>query len=101
MERGEDLAQKSYVRYLETLLEAKHIREEENAHEQQLISMIYEERLQFAGSIVLGLNDALVELTGALAGSFLCSLKYRLSHRSFLYPETMNTFAIRFLCFFL
>jgi VIT1/CCC1 family predicted Fe2+/Mn2+ transporter len=30
--------------------------------------MIDEERLQYAGSIVLGLNDALVELTGALAG---------------------------------
>jgi hypothetical protein len=25
-------------------------------------------------------------------------LKYRVSQGSFLYPETMNTFAIRFLC---
>jgi VIT1/CCC1 family predicted Fe2+/Mn2+ transporter len=68
MERGEDQAQKSYARYLETIPEARHIREEENAHEQQLIAMIDEERLQYAGSVVLGLNDALVELTGALAG---------------------------------
>ena len=30
--------------------------------------MIQEERLEYVGSIVLGLNDALVELTGALAG---------------------------------
>ena len=30
--------------------------------------MLDEERLQYAGSVVLGLNDALVELTGALAG---------------------------------
>ena len=30
--------------------------------------MLDEERLRYAGSIVLGLNDALVELTGALAG---------------------------------
>ena len=30
--------------------------------------MIEEERLNYVGSIVLGLNDALVELTGALAG---------------------------------
>jgi VIT1/CCC1 family predicted Fe2+/Mn2+ transporter len=30
--------------------------------------MIDEERLKYAGSVVLGLNDALVELTGALAG---------------------------------
>lgn len=30
--------------------------------------MIDEERLQYMGSVVLGLNDALVEFTGALAG---------------------------------
>jgi len=30
--------------------------------------MLGEERWQYAGSVVLGLNDALVELTGALAG---------------------------------
>ena len=30
--------------------------------------MLDEERLRYIGSIVLGLNDALVELTGALAG---------------------------------
>ena len=30
--------------------------------------MIKEERVEYAGSIVLGLNDALVELTGALSG---------------------------------
>ena len=30
--------------------------------------MLDEERLQYTGSMVLGLNDALVELTGALAG---------------------------------
>jgi vacuolar iron transporter family protein len=68
MERGENQAQKSYAHYMVPMPEAKHIREEEEAHEQQLIAMIDEERLQYAGSIVLGLNDALVELTGALAG---------------------------------
>ena len=30
--------------------------------------MLDEERLQYVGSMVLGLNDALVELTGAIAG---------------------------------
>lgn len=30
--------------------------------------MMNEERLEYMGSVVLGLNDALVELTGALAG---------------------------------
>ncbi len=41
---------------------------EEEAHEHTLLSMIKEERLAYIGSVVLGLNDALVELTGALAG---------------------------------
>ncbi len=41
---------------------------DEERHEQQLISMINEERLEYMGSVVLGLNDALVEFTGALAG---------------------------------
>lgn len=36
--------------------------------EQELIAMIDEERLRYMGSVVLGLNDALIELTGALAG---------------------------------
>jgi VIT1/CCC1 family predicted Fe2+/Mn2+ transporter len=68
MERGEERAQKMYARLLDEIPESKQITEEENAHEQQLIKLIDEERLQYAGSIVLGLNDALVELTGALAG---------------------------------
>lgn len=42
--------------------------EDEEGHEQRLIAMIDEERLRFVGSVVLGLNDALVELTGTLAG---------------------------------
>ena len=33
-----------------------------------MINLINEEKLKYVGSIVLGLNDALVELTGALAG---------------------------------
>ena len=41
-------------------------REEE--HERELIALIDEERLRDMGSVVLGLNDALVEFTGMLAG---------------------------------
>src|SRR5690606_6159914 len=44
------------------------IEEQEQEHEAELLSMIEEEKLNYVGSIVLGLNDALVELTGALAG---------------------------------
>lgn len=42
--------------------------EESEEHEQELLDIIDEEKLNYLGSIVLGLNDALVELSGALAG---------------------------------
>jgi VIT1/CCC1 family predicted Fe2+/Mn2+ transporter len=41
---------------------------DEERHEQELIGMLREEKINYMGSVVLGLNDALVELTGALAG---------------------------------
>ena len=41
---------------------------EEEAHEENMIGMLDEERLRYSGSVVLGMSDALVELTGALAG---------------------------------
>ena len=67
MEAGEDSAQDAYSHLLEEL-DVGHIINDENDHEKELIGMLDEERLQYVGSIVLGLNDALVELTGALAG---------------------------------
>ena len=42
--------------------------------EKKLLETIKEERVRYAGSIVLGLNDALIELTGALTG-FTFALK--------------------------
>ena len=68
MENGEDEAQEAYAEILDTVPEAKAVMEEEEVHEHQLIDMLDEEALKYAGSVVLGLNDALVELTGALAG---------------------------------
>lgn len=68
MERGEDKAQVNYDRLAESIPGARNISKEEHSHEEKLLGMIKEERLNYAGSIVLGLNDALVELTGALAG---------------------------------
>jgi len=44
------------------------ILENEERHERELIALIDEERLRYVGSVVLGLNDALVEFTGTLAG---------------------------------
>jgi vacuolar iron transporter family protein len=68
MERGEESAQESYREIYSHVPEARGIQKDENEHENALIVMIREERLEYVGSIVLGLNDALVELTGALAG---------------------------------
>lgn len=78
MERGENHAQTSYEILLGELPEVRTIIDEENRHENELINLIDEEKLQYAGSIVLGLNDALVELTGALAGLSLALQNTRL-----------------------
>jgi len=68
LERGEEGAEEAYGNVAESIPRAKHIAREEWEHEQKLIAMIDEERIGYIGSMVLGLNDALVELTGALAG---------------------------------
>ncbi len=48
--------------------EVEHIIAQEKEHEQYLIGQLDEERLNYVGAMVLGLNDALVELTGTIAG---------------------------------
>ena len=68
MESGEESAQMNYAAISNAIPEATKFQQEEDVHEEKLINMLDEERLRYAGSIVLGLNDALVELTGALAG---------------------------------
>lgn len=78
MERGEKLAQTNYKNIVEQLPEARRILEDEHRHERDLINSIEEEGLKYVGSIVLGLNDALVELTGALAGFTLALQNTRL-----------------------
>ncbi len=68
MEKNEQRAEKFYEEIAKSIPEAKKIMHEEEEHEHALIEMLDEEKLKYAGSIVLGLNDALIELTGALAG---------------------------------
>ena len=68
MEKGESSAQKAYETLAYHFPEAENILHDEEVHEKKLLNMLDEEMLQYVGSIVLGLNDALVELTGALAG---------------------------------
>lgn len=67
MESTEESARSHYAAY-EDYPDLQRIARDEEEHEQQLISLINEERLEYMGSVVLGLNDALVEFTGALAG---------------------------------
>jgi VIT1/CCC1 family predicted Fe2+/Mn2+ transporter len=78
MERGEQEAEAAYEQLTPIIPEAEQIAREEDSHEHALIGMLDEERLQYTGSMVLGLNDALVELTGALAGLTLALQNTRL-----------------------
>lgn len=66
MERGERKAQNNYQKAKQK--EVKAIFKDEHAHEKKIINLLKDDRVTYAGAIVLGLNDALVELTGALAG---------------------------------
>jgi VIT1/CCC1 family predicted Fe2+/Mn2+ transporter len=78
MERGEGEAERGYAKLIATLPEAAGILHEEEEHETAPLQMLDEERLRYTGSMVLGLNDALVELTGALAGFTLALQNTRL-----------------------
>jgi len=68
LENGEELAQGVYARLRDVSSDIDKIIYDEEEHENKLIDLIDEERLKYVSSVVLGLNDALVELTGALVG---------------------------------
>ena len=68
METVEKRAQHADPATLAVIPEYARIIENEEKHEKELIGLIDEERLKYVGSVVLGLNDALVEFTGTLAG---------------------------------
>jgi vacuolar iron transporter family protein len=68
MEKMEDIAHTEYLALSKQVPDVMKIAEDEDLHEKALIGLIEEEKLKYIGSVVLGLNDALVELTGALAG---------------------------------
>ncbi len=68
LERAEDKDIGSYRAEIGRIPELTQVLEEEEMHEKKLTDILDEERLHYAGDMVLGMNDALVELTGALAG---------------------------------
>ena len=94
MESGEEAAQDEYALLAEEVPESTHIREQEIEHEAALLDMLDEERLQYVGSMVLGLNDALVELTGSLAGFTFAMQNTRLIALSGLIIGISATFSM-------
>ena len=68
MEKAEEKAQVNYSEVAIEIPEAEAIGKDESEHENQLIALLKEDKLEYIGSIVLGLNDALVEILGTLAG---------------------------------
>ncbi len=68
MEGSEEKAQEAYNRISSEMPKARQHVLDEYKHENLLIEMIDEKRLDYVSSMVQGLNDALIELSGELAG---------------------------------
>lgn len=94
MENGEELAQDEYDIIAQEVEESINIRQQEEEHEKALLDMLDEERLQYVGSMVLGMNDALVELTGSLAGFTFAMQNTRLVALSGLIMGISATFSM-------
>lgn len=67
-EKDEDEGIKDYSKLIGIIPGVEELVKDETDHEYALINSLDELPLQYTGSIVLGLNDALVELSGTLAG---------------------------------
>ena len=94
MEKGEKTAQGIYDLLAEEVPESIGIRHQEEEHEQALLQILDEERLQYVGSMVLGLSDALVELAGSLAGFTFALQNTRLIALSGLIVGISATFSM-------
>ena len=94
MEKGESSAQEEYALLASEVEESVFIRQQEEEHEAALLAILDEESLQYVGSMVLGLNDALVELTGSLAGFTFAMQNTRLIALSGLIIGISATFSM-------
>ena len=94
MERGEENAQGEYALLAEEVEESRAIRAQEEEHEKALLQILDEESLKYVGSMVLGLSDALVELTGSLAGFAFALQNTRLVALSGLIVGISATFSM-------
>ncbi len=94
MEKGEEMAQGQYEILQNEVEESAQIKAQEEEHESALLEMLDEESLQYVGSMVLGMNDALVELTGSLAGFTFAMQNTRLIALSGLIMGISATFSM-------
>jgi vacuolar iron transporter family protein len=78
LETGEGKGIEVYKSKIGTFPELESILLDEEKHESRLIELLDEERLHYTGDIILGMNDALVELTGSLAGYTLAMQNCRI-----------------------
>lgn len=68
MQKAEQVGQRNYEELQKEIPEVANMLDDERRHEKDLYGLLDEERLHYVGATVLGLNDALVELTGAITG---------------------------------
>ncbi|HHT49835.1 MAG TPA: rubrerythrin family protein [Firmicutes bacterium] len=94
MEKGEAQAKKTYEEYVRDIPELAQIIADEDQHEHELLNLLEEDTLNYVSSIVLGLNDALVELTGTLAGLTFALQNTRLTALSGLITGIAASFSM-------
>jgi VIT1/CCC1 family predicted Fe2+/Mn2+ transporter len=78
MEKRENEAIDTYGKIAREIPEAEQVLAQEEEHEMAIIGMLDEKSLRYVGSMVLGINDALVEFTGSLAGFTLALQETRI-----------------------
>ena len=78
METAEKDAQQAYSQVVGEVPGVRELIKDETEHEAETLSYMEDQFVNYVGSIVLGLNDALIELTGALAGLTLAFQDSRL-----------------------
>jgi len=68
IERVEESNMRALIELKAGIPEIERMIQEEEAFEHALLGLIEEDRLKYTSDIILGLSDALIELTGVLAG---------------------------------
>lgn len=65
-------------RLLSEMPEVEEMQADEQKHDDELFALLNEKRLSYVGAMILGMNDAIVEITGTLAGLTLAMQNTRL-----------------------